>query len=204
MSTTTIVVGLAEKTVVDWYNFLREECSSKLMRIPMQDKLIGGIGEIVEVDESQMIKRKHNRGYLREQHEQWVFGMYDRQRRIGWIEFVDRRDAPTLLPVIQRYVRPGTMIYSDGWGAYNNLQNIGYGHESVIHADNFVDPVTGVHTNGVEAYWSRAKQKIKAVYGWRLHMVPSYLDEFLWRERFGLQTAEAFYNMLAHIAEHYN
>ena len=58
MSTTAIVIGLAEKTVVDWFNFLREECTSKLLRIPMQDKLIGGVGEIVEVDESQMIKRK--------------------------------------------------------------------------------------------------------------------------------------------------
>ena len=86
--------------------------------------------------------------------------MYDRQR-VGWIEFVGSRDAPTLLPLIQRYVRPGTMIYSDGWKAYNNLPNIGYGHKRVIHADNFVDPVTGVHTNGLEAYWSRAKQKLK-------------------------------------------
>lgn len=204
MSTTTIVIGLAEKTVIDWFNFLREECSAKLVRMPWQDKLIGGVGEIVEVDESVMIKRKYNRGHYREQHNQWVFGMYDRQRRVGWIEFVESRDAPTLLPLIQRYVRPGTMIYSDGWAAYNNLPNIGYGHDRVIHADNFVDPVTGVHTNGVEAYWSRAKQKLKAVYGSRLHMVPSYLDEYLWRERFGLQTAAAFDNMLAHIAEHYN
>ena len=204
MSTTTIVIGLAEKTVVDWFNFLREECTAKLLRIPMQDKLIGGAGEIVEIDESLMIKRKYNRGQHREQHDRWVFGMYDRERKIGWIQFVDSRDAPTLLPIIQRYVRPGSMIYSDGWAAYNNLGNLGYGHEQVIHADNFVDPVTGVHTNGVEAYWSRAKQKIKAVYGSRLNMVPSYLDEFLWRERFGLQTAEAFNNMIEHIAEHYN
>ena len=50
MSTTTIVVGLAENTVVNWFNFLREECSAKLLRMPMQDKLIGGVGEIVEVD----------------------------------------------------------------------------------------------------------------------------------------------------------
>ena len=94
MSTTTIVVGLAENTVVNWYNFLREECSSKLLRMPMQDKLIGGVGEMVEVDESVLVKRKYNR-----------------QRKVGWIEFVDRQDAPTLLPLIHRYVRPGTMIY---------------------------------------------------------------------------------------------
>ena len=123
MSTTTIVIGLAEKTVIDWFNFLREECTAKLIRMPMQDKLIGGVGEIVEVDKSVMVKRKYNRGHLREQHDQWVFEMYDGRRRVGWIEFVESRDAPTLLPPIQQYVRPGTMIYSDGWAAYNNLPN---------------------------------------------------------------------------------
>ena len=77
MSTTTIVVGLAENTVVNWFTFLREECSAKLLRMPMQDKFICGIGEIVEEDESVMVKRKYNRGKFQEQHDKWVFGMYD-------------------------------------------------------------------------------------------------------------------------------
>ena len=68
---------------------------------------------------------------------------------------MDRRDAPALFPLIQRYVRPSTMVYSDGWAAYNNLPNIGHGHDHVIHADNLVDPMTGVQTNGVKAYWCR-------------------------------------------------
>ena len=132
-----------------------------------------------------------------------MFGIYDRETRVGYIEFVNNRDARTLLPIIQAHVHPGTIIYSDGWAAYNTLAQLGYGHEVVIHDQNFVDPVTGVHTNGVEAYWSRAKQKIKAVYGSRLHMIPAYLDEFMWRERHGLASAHAFDNMLAVLAEHY-
>ena len=61
---------------------------------------------------------------------------------------------------------------------------------------------TGKHTQGVEAYWSRAKRKIKDVYGSRLHMIPSYIDEFLWRERYGLHTELAFANIMEHISEH--
>ena len=90
-----------------------------------------------------------------------VFGIYDRETHVGFIQFVDNRDAATLLPIIQAHVLLGTMIYCDGWGAYNNLGQLGYGHEVVIHDQHFVDPVTGAHTNGVEAYWSRAKQKSK-------------------------------------------
>jgi len=87
------------------------------------------------------------------------------------------------LPIIKEFVLPGTTVHSDGWGACNNLGNNGYEHRRFIHEENFVDPETGVHTQGLEAYWSRAKHKIKAMYGSKL--VPSYIDEFLWRERFG-------------------
>ena len=132
-----------------------------------------------------------------------VYGTYDRDTNVDIIQFMDRRDAATLLPMIQCHVRPGSMIYSDGWAAYNTLDQVGYGHHVVIHDDNVVDPVIGVHINGVEAYWSRAKQKIKAVYGSRLYMIPSYLDEFMWQKRYGKSIGAAFESMLYVIAEHY-
>ena len=33
--------------------------------------MVGGDGEVVEIDESLLIKRKHNRGTMRAQHQQW-------------------------------------------------------------------------------------------------------------------------------------
>ena len=171
--------------------------------MPIADKKLGGVGHIVEIDESLMVKRKYNRVGLRQQHQELVFGMYDRTSGKEWIKFVPRRDADTLLPIIQEFAHPGSTVYSDGWNAYNDIANLGYVHGRVIHQENFVDPVTGVHTQGVEAYWSRVKQKIKAVYGSRLPLVQSYLDEFMWRERFGHNTAESFDTILQHIAEHY-
>jgi len=204
MSTTSTILDISQTTIVDWYNLLREECSSKLLRLQQAEKMLGGAGQVVEIDESLMIKRKYHRGGVRQQHREWVFGMYDRTTKRGWIKFVPRRDEETLLPIIKEFVLPGTTIHSDGWGAYNNLGNNGYEHRRVIHEENFVDPQTGVHTQGVEAYWSRAKHKIKAVYGSRLSLVPSYIDEFLWRERFGKNSNESFYSILQHISEHYN
>ena len=130
-----------------------------------------------EIDESIMIKRKYQSGDLRQQHDQWVSGLYDQETKKGWIQCVPQRDEATLLPSIQQFICPGSTVYSDGWAAYNNIANHGYVHGRVIHQNTFVDPVTGVHTQGVESYWSRAKQKIKAVYGSRLYLVPSYLDD---------------------------
>lgn len=54
------------------------------------------------------------------------------------------RSATTLIPIIQAHVRPGTIIYSDEWSAYNSIGTIpGYTHRTVNHSQHFVDPVTG-------------------------------------------------------------
>jgi hypothetical protein len=37
---------------------------------------------------------------------------------ITYMETVDKRDAATLLPIIQRVVKPGTIIHSDQWKAH--------------------------------------------------------------------------------------
>ena len=77
----------------------------------------------------------------------------------GYFQVVDRRNAATLLPVIQRCVLPGTEVHSDDWAAYRRLQlfpNVNR-HRVVVHAHNFVDPRTGVHTQEVESAWSQLK-----------------------------------------------
>ena len=37
------------------------------------------------------------------------------------MEVIDKRDAATLLPIIQQHTRPGTIIHSDHWAAYRDL-----------------------------------------------------------------------------------
>ena len=50
---------VSEKTVIDWFNFCRDVCIHRVMENVQQ---IGGIGEIVEIDESKFVKAKYNRG----------------------------------------------------------------------------------------------------------------------------------------------
>ena len=117
--------------------------------------------------------------------EQWVFGGYDVATKVGFMVPVDRRDAATLLPIIQKYIAPGTTIISDLWAAYNTIGTLGYQHLTVNHSLNFVDPTTGACTNHIESVWQKAKQKHKQRYGTHRELLHTYLAEFMWRQRFG-------------------
>ena len=122
--------------------------------------------------------------------------MYDRNQKVGIIKFVNDRRAQTLLPIIQENCLPGTTIYSDGWAAYNEVTSLGFQHEVVIHQHEFVVPGTDIHTNNVENFWKRCKSKLKWMSGCLPHILPSYLDEFIWLECFGKSLHERFANTM--------
>ena len=55
-------------------------------------------------------------------------------------------------------------------------------HSVVNHSENFRDPVTGDHTNACEGQWSQMKKKWVEQNGVQHTFIPSYLDEFQWRQ----------------------
>ena len=136
--------------------------------------------------------------------EQWGFGLYDTNKKVGHIELVENRSSETLIPLIQRYCLPGTIIISDGWAGYNRLSEYGFEHRVVIHKNYFVDHETGVHTNNVENYWMRCKKKFKQIFGTKFHLIPSYLDEFMWNERYEFGFKKRWMNILNDIKIHEN
>ena len=101
------------------------------------------------------------------------------------MEIVSQRDRRTLLPIIQAHTTPGTIIHSDG------LANCSRACESLLSL-----PVTGVHTQMVESYWNRVKTKLKCMKGCDSNRLPGYLDEFMWRERYGRSASEALHNIM--------
>ena len=131
----------------------------------------------------------------------WVFGILDTQvsPSRGYYQVVQRRNALTLLPIIRRAILPGTTIHSDDWGAYTQLQAqvpAAAVHDVVVHRYNFVDPVTGAHTQNIESCWNRLKAKIKERRGIRQTMLQTFLDEQMWRDWRGRNDV---YNNFKHV-----
>ena len=175
-------------------------CSKKLLKTPI---VLRGPRIVVHINESLFShKCKAHRGRpLKE--DVWVFGIVDtfHTPALGYMRVVLRRDARTLLLIIQTTVAPGSIVHSDEWAAYRSIQSTtGLTHRTVNYSLHFVDPTTGVHTNNVESYWNRAKLKLKAMRGCTKDQLPSYLDEFMLKERFGRDQDDGFLNMLKHIA----
>uniref|UniRef100_A0A0L8IIW8 ISXO2-like transposase domain-containing protein n=1 Tax=Octopus bimaculoides TaxID=37653 RepID=A0A0L8IIW8_OCTBM len=112
-----------------------------------------------------MCKRKYNRDRMPQ--ERWVFRGWDREDKKGFLVFVPDRSSETLLPLIKKFIKPGTSVYSDCWSAYNGIAEIEvtpkYTHFKVNHSENFVDPTISAHTNSVECYWKNVKRRFKSM-----------------------------------------
>jgi len=85
----------------------------------------------VEVDETYYFRRKYHR--VRRWQGTWVVDLVERGTGHCWLGVVTRRDAPTLSErIIQDHVHPGTVVVTDAWAGYanvNNLNNGVYQHE---------------------------------------------------------------------------
>ena len=145
---------------------------------------IGGAGKIVEIDESKFGRRNYNRGRYQEGH--WVFGGVERGTSKAFMVEVLDRSAATLLPLIQQHILPGTTVLSDEWRSYSRIPTLGMADETVDHSLNFVDPLTGAHTQEIESTWAATKKMMrkKGVMGTSVELFPTYLQEYLWRNRF--------------------
>jgi len=70
---------------------------------------------------------------------------------VGYVKYTGRRDAATLLPIIQRVVEPGSVIVSDEWRAYRGIHALrkNYQHQTATTTSGrFVDPIKNGETDG--------------------------------------------------------
>jgi len=200
-------LDIGDETVVDWYNFVRDVCG---LWVTDHAVKIGGVDAAgypiqVQIDESKFMHRKYHRGRFREGH--WVFGGVEVGVPHPQCFLVvcpgNRRDAATLLPLISLYIEDHSIIVSDMWAAYGGIANLpgGYQHLTVNHSINFVDPVTGAHTNNVEGQWSQVKRKFRAMNGTSDALFDSYLLKYMWRKA---HTKHVFMNMIYWIPNYFD
>jgi hypothetical protein len=179
---TTAIAELLEIDRVTVSSFLKR-CSKVLINnFSATSTKIGGKNIIVEIDESRFGKNKYGKGHLVKG--VWVFGMVERtpKRRIVLVP-VDLRNAVTLEEILKQYVHEESIIHSDCWKAYANLQNLFALHNTVNHSKFFKDPITNVHTNTIEGNWSAIKQQTPVKYRCKTKVIV-YLIKYMLKRNY--------------------
>lgn len=195
--TQKLVPEISQPTLIHWFAKFRKICAWSLNQDPII--LDGDIsGNVIEIDES-LFNKKHKYHKRRGAQQQiWVFGAVERHTRKAILKIVHRRDQDTLLPIIKRYIKEGSVIHSDEWRAYLCLSDEGYQHATVNHTEEFRSE-SGVCTNNIEGIWSLAKLRIKKMKGVFPDKIELLLAEFMYRYRYGHSNGDVFWRLMHYI-----
>ena len=119
----------------------------------------------VEVDESyfgaKRVRGKRGRGAGSKTP---VFGILQRQGKV-YTEIVPDCAKATLQGIIRGRVSPESIIHSDRWRGYNGLVDLGYKKHYRVHHGTNEFARGKSHINGIESFWSFAKNRLIKFHG---------------------------------------
>lgn len=173
---TAELVSVNRNTATLYYRKLRETICE---RVAGESPFAGE----VELDESYFggaRKGKRGRGAAGKV---VVFGILKRGGRV-YTALPPNLKRSTLMPIIRQQVRPDSVVYTDGFSAYDTLDVSGFEHHRVSHEETLVSE-SGAHINGIENFWSQAKRHLRRYNGVPKAHFELFLKECEWRFNYG-------------------
>lgn len=142
--TACLVVGVSYTTVGRWYQRFRV-----LLPTATAEQLSG----IVEVDESFFGRERYG-------HQTLVVGAIERDTRRLQLQVIEDRAQDTLELFLTKYIARSSLILTDAWAGYHDLEFYGYAHERCNHSNGHFGP-----TNNIENMWGVMKRHLQRLYG---------------------------------------
>jgi len=165
-------VGVSYKTALKAFDIIRESILEEL------GKEAGGLKGEIELDEAYFGgKRKGLRG-RGSRNKTIVFGILGRRGRVS-VSVVKDASAESLMNETVKKVRRGSIVYTDKWRGYDSLMFCGYKHLSIDHTHKFKQGK--VYINGIEGFWSFAKERLIKHHGISPRKFLQYIKEMEWR-----------------------
>ena len=107
-----------------------------------------------------------------------VFGILERNGKVV-VTVVPNVTAQTLIGLTVKTVRRGSIVYTDKFRSYDSLMFCGYRHLKIDHSKRFTSGK--VYINGLEGFWSWAKERLIKHHGVSKENFPLYLKELEFR-----------------------
>ena len=95
-----------------------------------------------------------------------------------YTKIVENVSAETLMNEIKNKTNKGSVFYTDGWKSYASLEQFGK-HNVIDHDKELVNNHN--HINGIEGFWSFAKERFHKYHGISKINYPFYVKEMEFR-----------------------
>jgi transposase len=178
-------VGISYPTALKAVNMIR---TAIVAQTPEADELLQGEIEMDETYFGGRRKGKRGRGAFNKVP---VFGILERKGVVK-VSVVSDVTAESLLNMTVRMVRRGSIVYTDKFRSYDALMFCGYRHLRIDHGKRFSRGK--VYINGLEGFWSFAKERLAKFHGVSKEKFPLYLKEMEFRYN---NRRDNIFNMLA-------
>lgn len=125
-----------------------------------------------------------------------VFGILEREGKVN-VSVVPNVTAETLFALTVDKVRRGSIVYTDKFGSYDALMFCGYRHLKVDHGTHFARG--RIYINGLEGFWSFAKQRLMKHHGISPGRFSFYLKEMEFR--YNHRTDDLFLTVVQYLCD---
>jgi transposase-like protein len=142
---TKLATGLSYTTIHRWYWRFRT-----LVPPDNQQQQLSGI---VEVDEAWFGKQKYGGQTI-------VMGAIERDTKRLKLAVIPDTEQDSLEAFLETHVARASLVVSDAYSGYNDLEFLGYSHERWNHSKGHF-----AGTNHIESTWSALKRYLRKLYG---------------------------------------
>ena len=138
------------------------------------DNLLGGAGEVVEIDETLIGGSVEGKGSGYKGNKTVVVGMMERGGEVVTKVVTSRHREPMERLVLDN-VHPGATVATDEFGSYRRLDMLGFDHVTVQHKKGQYTTPNGGGVNSIEGFWAQLKRSIS---GTHIHVSGKHLWKY--------------------------
>ena len=123
---------------------------------------------------------------------QWIIGGVEKNNvRKLFLFIAPNRKKETILYMLNKFVKPGSIIVTDGYPSYPySVQKFNSVHKVVNHTTGFKNE-EGYTTNKIENILSHFKTVYRSRHGLNHCRIPSFINEFVSRKSFAFKRSSA-------------
>lgn len=160
------ITGANRKTINAWYSrfraalaeFQEEQVRRSSGDFELDESYFGGPRKKTHAED----RRKRGRGA---ENKIPVFGIKKRNDGTVYTKIIENASRKSLFPIIRELIATqDSMIYTDKFKTYDGLVFDGYKHKRINHSKRYSNR-KGTHINGIENFWSFAKQRLAKFHG---------------------------------------